>query len=228
MVKVVVVAPVASERAVLRALAHGPGLDVVGVQSDLEEIPTGVDVLLVSGGTFIARAFDRAASDGGLGVVGVVRGARAAAALVPDSDVPGWALLDVEATAREVHAAVHAAAAGLGSWPASWTDHILQGRPRREPFELTDLNAGVGDDYDTDLGSEVDHDATDIIDPLTSRERQVLELLAQGLSNRLMADRLTISEHTVKFHVASIYGKLGVSGRAAAVRRAFRQGLISV
>jgi DNA-binding CsgD family transcriptional regulator len=43
-----------------------------------------------------------------------------------------------------------------------------------------------------------------------------------------MADQLGISEHTVKFHVAAIYGKLGVGGRAAAVRRALARGLISV
>jgi DNA-binding NarL/FixJ family response regulator len=63
---------------------------------------------------------------------------------------------------------------------------------------------------------------------LTARERDVLELLAEGLSNRMVADRLSISEHTVKFHVASIYGKLGASSRAELIRRAARRGLITI
>jgi DNA-binding NarL/FixJ family response regulator len=71
-------------------------------------------------------------------------------------------------------------------------------------------------------------DALVIVEALTGRERDVLEWLALGLSNRAIADRLGISEHTVKFHVASIYGKLGASSRAEAVRRAARRGLITL
>lgn len=63
---------------------------------------------------------------------------------------------------------------------------------------------------------------------LTPRERDVLELVAEGLSNRVVAARLGISEHTVKFHVASIYGKLGASSRAELIRRAARRGLITI
>ncbi|MGH9347297.1 MAG: response regulator transcription factor [Vicinamibacterales bacterium] len=71
-------------------------------------------------------------------------------------------------------------------------------------------------------------DALVVHEPLTARERDVLEWLALGLSNRAIAERLGISEHTVKFHVTSIYGKLGVSSRAEAVRRAARRGLITL
>jgi len=67
-----------------------------------------------------------------------------------------------------------------------------------------------------------------IQEPLTRREQEVLELLADGLSNRRVAERLGISEHTVKFHVASIYGKLGAASRAEAIRRAARRGLITI
>jgi DNA-binding NarL/FixJ family response regulator len=63
---------------------------------------------------------------------------------------------------------------------------------------------------------------------MTPRERDVLELLGEGLSNRMIAERLGISEHTVKFHVASIYGKLHAATRAEAVRRAFRRGMLSL
>lgn len=71
-------------------------------------------------------------------------------------------------------------------------------------------------------------DALVVHEPLTSRERDVLEWLAVGLSNRAIAGRLGISEHTVKFHVASIYGKLDASSRAEVIRRAVRRGLITL
>jgi DNA-binding NarL/FixJ family response regulator len=71
-------------------------------------------------------------------------------------------------------------------------------------------------------------DLDDLIEPLTERETQVLELLAEGLSNKGIAARLGISDQTVKFHVASICGKLDAHTRTEAVRRAVRQGLITL
>jgi two-component system, NarL family, nitrate/nitrite response regulator NarL len=65
-------------------------------------------------------------------------------------------------------------------------------------------------------------------EPLTGREVQVLELLAEGLPNKAIAARLGISDQTVKFHVASITGKLGAANRTDAVRRAVRRGLITL
>jgi two-component system, NarL family, nitrate/nitrite response regulator NarL len=61
---------------------------------------------------------------------------------------------------------------------------------------------------------------------LTSREREVLQYLAEGLPNKAIASRLNISEHTVKFHVNAILGKLGAQSRTEAVVRASRLGLI--
>ena len=61
-------------------------------------------------------------------------------------------------------------------------------------------------------------------EPLTAREHDVLEIASRGLSNREVGGELGISEHTVKFHLAAIYGKLGVSTRTAAVRRGLRRG----
>jgi DNA-binding NarL/FixJ family response regulator len=66
------------------------------------------------------------------------------------------------------------------------------------------------------------------VEPLTPRELQVLELLAEGLPNKAIAARLAISDQTVKFHVSSICGKLGAANRTAAVRRAVRRGLITL
>jgi DNA-binding NarL/FixJ family response regulator len=65
-------------------------------------------------------------------------------------------------------------------------------------------------------------------EPLTPREVQVLELLAEGLPNKAIAERLHISDQTVKFHVSSISGKLGAKNRTDAVRRAVRRGLITL
>src|SRR5215475_9221940 len=64
--------------------------------------------------------------------------------------------------------------------------------------------------------------------PLTTREREIVELMAEGASNRVIASRLAISRHTVKFHVASILVKLGARSRAEAVAVALRRGLLAV
>jgi DNA-binding NarL/FixJ family response regulator len=61
---------------------------------------------------------------------------------------------------------------------------------------------------------------------LTDRERQVVQLLSEGLSNKLIADRLGISDHTAKFHVNGVMMKLGASTRTEAVVEAMRRGLI--
>ena len=63
---------------------------------------------------------------------------------------------------------------------------------------------------------------------LTEREREVLELVARGLPNKAIAHELGISEHTVKFHVSTILGKLGAAGRTEAVTLAVRRGLLAL
>ena len=63
---------------------------------------------------------------------------------------------------------------------------------------------------------------------LTARELQVLELIAEGLPNKAIARRLGISDQTVKFHAASIAGKLGAANRTDTVRRAVRQGFLTL
>ena len=66
----------------------------------------------------------------------------------------------------------------------------------------------------------------ELTESLTRRELEVLQMLAAGLSNKEIAARLNISEHTVKFHVASILGKLGASSRTEAVSLGIRRGLV--
>lgn len=66
----------------------------------------------------------------------------------------------------------------------------------------------------------------ELAEPLTKREREVLQMLAAGLGNKEIAARLNISDHTAKFHVGSILGKLGAATRAEAVTLGIRRGLV--
>jgi DNA-binding NarL/FixJ family response regulator len=78
------------------------------------------------------------------------------------------------------------------------------------------------DDSDQDDSDQVD------AEPLTPRELDVVHLLALGLPNKAIARRLGISDQTVKFHIASILGKLGAANRTDAVRRAVRRGIVDL
>ena len=104
-----------------------------------------------------------------------------------------------DATAEEIEGAVHAVHAGLVvTTPAS----LVQILPDVRRF------------------------AEELAEPLSDREVEVLDLVAEGFSNKLIAHRLSISEHTVKTHVASIFAKLGASSRTEAVSHAIRRGLV--
>ncbi len=81
--------------------------------------------------------------------------------------------------------------------------------------------------FDSTLIPQPDWPA-DRTEELTPRETEVLALLAEGLVNREIALRLSISEHTIKFHIRSILGKLGASTRTEAVTRGLRHGLIEL
>lgn len=96
------------------------------------------------------------------------------------------------------------------------------------PEDLDGVAALVLDAHDVHATSNPADGRRDLIEPLTSREHEVLEQMAAGLSNRHIADALGISEHTVKFHVSAILGKLGVSSRSAAIRHGMRQGLVTL
>jgi DNA-binding NarL/FixJ family response regulator len=73
-----------------------------------------------------------------------------------------------------------------------------------------------------------DLDEAPAVETLTPREIEVLECVAEGLSNKAVAARLGISDQTVKFHLTSISGKLGALNRTDAVRRAVQSGLITL
>jgi two-component system, NarL family, response regulator YdfI len=67
---------------------------------------------------------------------------------------------------------------------------------------------------------------SELAETLTRREREVLQMLAAGLANKEIASRLNISDHTAKFHVASILAKLGATTRTEAVTAGIRRGLV--
>ena len=96
--------------------------------------------------------------------------------------------------------------------------------------EFASLGASQAARLDADAFVMAAGDAGDeeIVEALTPREVQVLELLAEGRSNKAIGQRLGISDQTVKFHVAAIAGKLGAVNRTDAVRRAIRRGIVSV
>lgn len=70
------------------------------------------------------------------------------------------------------------------------------------------------------------NEEAELVEPLTPREREVLQMLASGLGNKEIATRMKISEHTAKFHVAQILGKLGAASRTEAVAIGMRLGLV--
>ena len=102
-----------------------------------------------------------------------------------------------------IHAALAAVRSGLTVMDTQLANTLVPSQPTR-----TDAPKGRGE--------------------LTERERQVVQLLSEGLSNKLIADRLGISDHTAKFHVNGVMMKLGASTRTEAVVEAMRRGLIKL
>jgi DNA-binding NarL/FixJ family response regulator len=115
--------------------------------------------------------------------------------------VRGWGVVPPDAPSEELGAAVAAVAQGLTVLPKTLAERLLV-EPAAPVEELSE--------------------------PLTARESQVLGLLGGGLSNKMIARELHISEHTVKFHISSLYSKLAVSNRAEAVSQGARHGLLSL
>ena len=111
-------------------------------------------------------------------------------------------VLAAHAPANEIEAAVIASDAGLVTLDREIADQIAEGLPEH-----------VRQDSES-------------VEELTRREIEVLRLLARGLGNKEIAAHLGISEHTAKFHISSILGKLAVSSRTEAVTEGLRRGLI--
>lgn len=110
------------------------------------------------------------------------------------------AVLPEDASPQQIVAAIYAAAAGLAVIPLDDAAPLL-------PHAALDEGTA---------------------EPLTAREMEVIEMLAEGLSNKAIAHRLSISEHTAKFHVNSILAKLRAGTRTEAVMRGIRLGLVKI
>jgi DNA-binding NarL/FixJ family response regulator len=119
------------------------------------------------------------------------------------SSLPVWGVLPVESSAEELLAALHALAEGLWVGAPTLVQNLLDRQPK-----------------------PVQEEAGQVVDPLTEREHQVLQLTARGLANKQIASLLEISENTVKFHLSSLYAKLGVTNRTEAVRTGARRGWV--
>jgi DNA-binding CsgD family transcriptional regulator len=118
-----------------------------------------------------------------------------------------WGMISVRAAAEALRAALLAISQGLIVFPGKFGS------------DLSTRNNETGPNL---------RNYEDLADPLTEREIEVLGLLTQGLQNKQIALRLNISENTIKFHVSSIYSKLGVSNRTEAVRRGTQLGLVAL
>jgi DNA-binding NarL/FixJ family response regulator len=180
-------------------MASHPGIDVVGAHPDVSSIELEAlrpDVVL----TAVPLEDLTAAGDGHT----------AAIVLLTNEPQPVWtleafrlgvrALLSRNASAAEILAAVEAAASGLT---------VV------DPRELETL-----------LASTAPAPLSPGTRTLTVRELDVLRMMAEGAANKAIAWKLGISDHTVKFHVASILGKLQAASRTEAVTIGVRQGMI--
>jgi NarL family two-component system response regulator YdfI len=140
--------------------------------------------------------------------------------VLADLPIPVVLLLDTADSAL-VSAALRSGVRGAISWDAT---------PEEIEGAVCAVNAGLVAITPASLADLLPDDprpfAEQLAEPLSARELEVLDLLAEGLSNKLIAHRLSISEHTVKTHVASIFAKLGASSRTEAVSQAIRRGLI--
>ncbi len=197
MIRVLVVSPnAAARRALEQVVVHDSGLTLVGTRVSL-------------GGEFGASAPDVMVLDAPPDSLGdALRFDTTPVVVLLDDIEHGGAAAALRAGARavlprdaapaQIRAAVRAAAAGLVVLPATLARSTLNDQP-----DTTALDGG-----------------------LTPREREILALLGEGLVNKEIAVRLSISEHTVKTHLAAIYEKLEASNRAEAVATGLRRGLI--
>lgn len=224
MIHIAVVSPVQAVRTGLRVMLDDRSLELLqGLQTDPERVISEaasldelgdwlseVDVLVLPVSETVLDSLQEVAGqlEGRLAVLLLADHPQAIQSLAGLS-LRAWGILPLECTAEELNAAVYALHEGL--------------------LVLSPLLAGPV--LERDLAIKNSHLASgplagEVIETLTPREIEVLDLLAQGLPNKQIARQLVISEHTVKFHVSSIYTKLGVTNRTEAVRAGVQQGLI--
>jgi DNA-binding NarL/FixJ family response regulator len=205
--RVFVVAPTPMARAGLRSMlaaVENVGVEVVGesgprADSAPEPAFSTAEVVLVADEELLDETALAVSEDGTQGLV-LLSEEEGATRLLRALPLRGWGVVPLDAPPEELGAAVAAVAQGLVVLPRAVADGALAEAPAVE----------------------------ELSEPPTAREGEVLGLLARGFSNKQIARELHISEHTVKFHISSLYAKLGVGNRAEAVSQGARHGLISL
>ncbi len=217
MIRVYVIAPTPMLQAGLRSMLTTPSIEVVGEASmpaALHTYLSGIDVIVVADTLLLEEVVQALTNDHPLALVVLADSStesptfysdQAPLQLLRSLELRGWGIVPIDAPAEQLQAAIAATIQGLIVLPGFRAPWLYE----RMPVVATN-NIPVADEA------------------LTSREREVLELVSQGLSNKLIARRLQISEHTVKFHVSSISTKLGAASRTDAVSRGLRRGLITL
>lgn len=210
MIRVFIVAASSLARSGLESLLVARGVSIVGRSASLESLFEQIadvepDAVLVhASGDRSEAALDA--------VVGSDLATETTVIVLIDHSRPGWtaealragvrAILPSEVSPDQLAAALHAALAGF------------------VVLHTAEVSAALPQ------ASVVSSPLAALAEPLTPREREVLEMLASGFVNKEIALKLSISEHTVKFHVTSILGKLGASTRTEAVSLGIRRGLV--
>jgi DNA-binding NarL/FixJ family response regulator len=208
MTRVLVAAPTPMLRAGLHTMLATPDIQIVSEVATPEQLPAelpGVDVVVLDATLWDAAARLLGAEAGPSPALIVLSDDERLVATLRGLPLRSWGLVPPDASAAELQAAVTAAAQGLIVLAGPLGDRLLGGQAAR-PALPPDKTG----------------------DALTAREHEVLDLLGQGLSNKQIARRLAISEHTVKFHVSSLYAKLGAASRTEAISRGARRGLITL
>lgn len=208
MIRVVILAPTLAVRAGLRTLLTADEhIEVVAEASDLSELealPPETDILVTLAEAAARPDLERLTlqADPAPAVL-LLSDEFLAAQDLAGLPLRAWGLLPLDATEEELLASIQA---------------LYQGLMVGTPAFLQPL-----------IGRAIPTAAEDfLVEELTEREMEVLDLLAEGLANKQIALELSISEHTVKFHVSSIYTKLGATNRTEAVRIGARLGLIAL
>jgi DNA-binding NarL/FixJ family response regulator len=210
MIRVFVLASAPALQVGLRTILTNGEMQVVGEASTSAEFTTGlvgIDVVVVAEEELLESLHRTVAERGMPALVVLSNNNNRLMSTLNGLSPNGWGVVPTDASTAQLQAAVLAAAQGLITIPAILVEQMLE---QRQAVQLGDIDTASPDEA------------------LTTREREVLELLSRGLPNKLIARRLQISEHTVKFHVSSIYTKLGATSRTDAVSRGVRRGLITL
>ncbi len=202
MIRVTIVSANHALRVGLREmLGNQPDIKVVGETSDLESVNEMETEVVVLASVSSARLFESKAAFAILFLTDDIENVRG----MLNSTSRAWGVLSSDATEDELAAAVRAVGEGLWVGAPGLVKSLIRLPGRRESSSEESL-----------------------IEPLTARELEVIQLMAQGLANKQIALALGISEHTVKFHLSSLYAKLNSASRTEAVKRGIELGLISL